>query len=425
MFDPDFLLPDSALQRPVDFDVAAFLQRIASPLAGVKVTDGQGMVSVAALLERVATEARMDVRILLARLQMEQSLLTAEPTPDRLDWAMGYGATDSGTLEEAKGFATQVRSAAKALTGYLDPGHPFTVAGAAGQPMKVSDDIVVPMTAATAALYRYTPWVGNRPASGNQPPFGNYLFYLVWTQFFGAEPQGSSPEADWRLIVPPDNWRSPVPITATALPAFREVARRLRLVVTENPTQRKLYLGQIPADPQSTPATAPASSGGGKKLTYPSVSLLVVGERTLGSEADRYRPARRSIAAPLVAADPAVHLSAHFRLGEFLPGDASYRYARVAPALVELLERLRAELGGKPLQITSSYRPPVYNGSVGGVSNSVHLDGLAADVVCTHVPLATLFDTADHLVGDRGGVGRYWAEGFVHVDLRGERSRWP
>ena len=126
-----------------------------------------------------------------------------------------------------------------------------------------------------------------------------------------------------------------------------------------------------------------------------------------------------------MAADPAVRVSAHFRLGEFLPRDASFRYARVAPGLVELLERLRAELGARPLQITSAYRPPAYNAGVGGVSDSLHVDGLAADVTCTQAPLATLFAAAERLVGDRGGVGRYWAEGFVHVDLRGERSRWP
>ena len=420
MFDPDHLLPDEALRSPADFDVAAFLRSLSSPLAGVKVEDGPAMISAAALLERAAREASMDVRVLLARLQMEQSLLTAEPTRARLDWAMGYGATDSGPLEEARGFVRQVRSAARTLTGYLDRRHPFTVVGAVGQPMKVSDGIVVPKTLATAALYRYTPWIGQRPAAGLRPPFGNYLFYLVWTQFFGGEPQAPrGAEAGWRLIVPPENWRSPLPVPEEAVPALREAARRLNLQWNESAAQRKVYMGQRPAAPEVGPAPE------GRALRFPAVALPVLEEKALGREAERYRPARPDRAAPLVLAEPAVQVSPHFRLGEFLPRDPSYLYARVSPALVELLERLRKELGARPLTVTSGYRPPAYNASVGGVADSVHLDGLAADVVAPHVSLQRLFDAAERLVGDRGGVGRYWAEGFVHVDLRGERARWP
>jgi hypothetical protein len=421
VFDRNLLLPDEALQRPYVLDVQAFLRRIGSPMAAVEVQDGGRSVPTAHLLEEVAREANLDVRVLLVKLQVEQSLLFGPPTPARLDWALGFGATDSQTFEEYRGFANQVRAAARALRGYLDGRHPFSVVGLVGRPMKVSDGTVVPRTLATAALYRYTPWIGDRAVGSLSPPFGNCLFYKVWLELFGEEPQ-AGPGGGWRLVVPPDNWRNPLPLSEEAVDVLGEAARRLGLTFSEDAARKKVYLGQPQA---SSLEPAPAGSGGAA-LTYPSGrSLPIVPEKDLGSQSERYRVARPAQAAPLVAADPAAPLSAHFRMGEFLPRDPSYRYVRVAPALVQLLERLRAELGGHPLHVTSGYRPPAYNAKVGGEPLSAHLDGLAADVVSYAVPFERLADTADRLVGDAGGVGRYWAQEFVHVDLRGERARWP
>lgn len=45
------------------------------------------------------------------------------------------------------------------------------------------------------------------------------------------------------------------------------------------------------------------------------------------------------------------------------------------------LERVRVILGA-PLHIDSGYRSPALNTAVGGVSNSAHLSGFAADFVC-------------------------------------------
>ena len=51
---------------------------------------------------------------------------------------------------------------------------------------------------------------------------------------------------------------------------------------------------------------------------------------------------------------------------------------------VLILEPLR-EACGHPLIITSGYRCPQLNSAVGGVKNSYHLLGLAADIRCTQV----------------------------------------
>lgn len=424
MFDADNLLPDLALRRPVDFDVAAFLERIHSPMATLLVQDGSGPVLASRVLEDAARNEALDVRVLLVRLQMEQSLLTRQPTPERLDWAMGYGATDSGLEERYRGFATQVRAAARTLTGYLRADHPLTVVGLVGTPMHVSDGTVTPRTLATAALYRYTPWIGRSRVGNLSPPFGNFLFYTVWVELFGEEPQNAAlgDERPWRAIVPRDNWRNALPLSQGCYETLSEVASRLRLVQTVDAEGRKLYL-DVPRAPESPPSAPPPPTQG--SVRFPSTSLPKVAASSLGALADLYRPARPSKAAPLLAADPQARLSPHFLLGEFLPRDPSYRYARVSPKLVEFLERFREALGGHPLRITSGYRPPAYNAAVGGAADSLHLDGLAADVVSEHVPFAVLAETADRLIGEAGGVGTYWGQSFVHVDLRGEYARWP
>lgn len=50
--------------------------------------------------------------------------------------------------------------------------------------------------------------------------------------------------------------------------------------------------------------------------------------------------------------------------------------------LASVLERVREVLGDKPVIINSAYRSPGVNAAVGGVKNSSHLMGLAADFVC-------------------------------------------
>ena len=49
--------------------------------------------------------------------------------------------------------------------------------------------------------------------------------------------------------------------------------------------------------------------------------------------------------------------------------------------LAEYLDNIREKLG-KPILVSSGYRCPVLNKAVGGVANSQHQKGLAADLVC-------------------------------------------
>lgn len=87
--------------------------------------------------------------------------------------------------------------------------------------------------------------------------------------------------------------------------------------------------------------------------------------------------------------------------------------------LLNLLDEIR-EAVGAPVEISCAYRCPAHNAEVGGVSNSQHVDGTAADVI---VPdgwtVDQLADLAVQLNAD--GVGRYYDSGFVHVDVRDGR----
>lgn len=53
--------------------------------------------------------------------------------------------------------------------------------------------------------------------------------------------------------------------------------------------------------------------------------------------------------------------------------------------LADYLDGIREKLG-LPILVSSGYRCPLLNKSVGGVSNSQHLKGLAADLSCSDMP---------------------------------------
>lgn len=86
----------------------------------------------------------------------------------------------------------------------------------------------------------------------------------------------------------------------------------------------------------------------------------------------------------------------------------------VDPALLNLLEGMRFEYG-KPLAVTSGARCEEHNRKEGGKPGSLHLKGLAADIVCN--------DSASRyqlirLAYELGFSGIGIAKTFIHLDLR-------
>lgn len=98
-----------------------------------------------------------------------------------------------------------------------------------------------------------------------------------------------------------------------------------------------------------------------------------------------------------------------------------YGPMNVKQELVDFLNQLRLRFG-KPLVVTSGYRSPEHNKAVGGVANSYHTQGLAADIRPEdQKDLPALWELCRRL-NVTGGVGVY--DTFVHVDRRGYAARF-
>ena len=90
---------------------------------------------------------------------------------------------------------------------------------------------------------------------------------------------------------------------------------------------------------------------------------------------------------------------------------------KVNQKLIDLLERLRWNIGGYPLYINSGYRCPKHNEEVDGVANSQHCFGNAADVACPEQLSFGQFKWyVEQLPFD--GIGFYPDADFIHVDVR-------
>lgn len=87
-------------------------------------------------------------------------------------------------------------------------------------------------------------------------------------------------------------------------------------------------------------------------------------------------------------------LTPHFTLEEFtdsqtaaraginnVPSPASRERANLLRT-AEVMEKVRALLGDKPVLISSGYRGPKVNAAVGGSKSSAHMSGLAVDFSC-------------------------------------------
>lgn len=87
----------------------------------------------------------------------------------------------------------------------------------------------------------------------------------------------------------------------------------------------------------------------------------------------------------------------------------------ISMALLLGLERLRSRIGDRPINITSGYRCPAHNRAVGGVWNSQHVKGTAADIYVDGMSVRELARICKQIFD---GVGTYVGDGFVHVDMR-------
>jgi uncharacterized protein YcbK (DUF882 family) len=113
-------------------------------------------------------------------------------------------------------------------------------------------------------------------------------------------------------------------------------------------------------------------------------------------------------------------LSTNFRVREFACTDGSDPVF-IDSELVTVLQKIRTHFG-KAVTITSAFRTPSHNKSVGGTIYSQHLYGRAADISVSGVSPSKIATYVESILGDRGGVGRY--DTFTHIDVRAQKSRW-
>jgi GH24 family phage-related lysozyme (muramidase) len=126
-------------------------------------------------------------------------------------------------------------------------------------------------------------------------------------------------------------------------------------------------------------------------------------------------------------------ITPHITAGEFAIGQEARRFDHqhqcdTALKLAQFLEKVRAQFGGRPIVITSGYRPPAVNRSVGGASSSEHLyDGIGVGAVDFFVDGADI--NAVQAWCDKNwpySLGYGAPKGFVHCGIRkgAPRVRW-
>jgi GH24 family phage-related lysozyme (muramidase) len=126
-------------------------------------------------------------------------------------------------------------------------------------------------------------------------------------------------------------------------------------------------------------------------------------------------------------------ITPHITAGEFALGQEARRFDHqhqcdTALKLAQFLEKVRAQFGGRPIVITSGYRPAAVNRSVGGASSSEHLYSEigvgAVDFYIDGADINAVQAWCDKTWPHSLGYGA--PKGFVHLGIRkgGPRVRW-
>lgn len=131
--------------------------------------------------------------------------------------------------------------------------------------------------------------------------------------------------------------------------------------------------------------------------------------------------------------DPTRQLTEHFTLGEMTRSSTAVRrgipnvpsadnVAALTLLCARVLEPVRAHFG-RPVRVTSGYRAPRVNVSVGGSATSQHCLGEAADFTVLGVPnIEVCRWIAEHLAFDQL-IYEFGEAGWVHCSFSAHRAR--
>lgn len=135
-------------------------------------------------------ENGLNPKVILTHAQKEQALVSQTTIPTkqrRLDYALGVGATDGGDNPKWKGMDQQFLGGTLTCTKWYKNGeknnkYPLIFPASDNPHLSINNSAVF-------SLYKFCPWVGNQDKLIGKvlykAPFGNYLFYKVYTRWFG------------------------------------------------------------------------------------------------------------------------------------------------------------------------------------------------------------------------------------------------
>lgn len=112
----------------------------------------------------------------------------------------------------------------------------------------------------------------------------------------------------------------------------------------------------------------------------------------------------------------------YFSLSEFLNSATAKRLGIDNTPTFEVVDNLNKladyldvirEKVGKPIRISSGFRCPVLNKAVGGVPNSQHQKGLAADLICADM------ESLEKVLRETGGFDQ-----LIKEHCKGSKSFW-
>lgn len=190
-FDRNNVLDDKSMRDPEAMtagDVQKFLEKTPWGTKSALASYTENGKTAAQIMVEMATSHGVNPLEMLVRVQMEQGLVSKTSTsPATIAIAFGCGCPHSPVCSDKyMGFTNQADCAAGTLRRSMDKAVTTagTVSGWARNKSKDTEDglNIVPANAVTAALYTYTPWVGE--AGGGRTGVGGVSLHAqVWDRF--------------------------------------------------------------------------------------------------------------------------------------------------------------------------------------------------------------------------------------------------
>ena len=121
-------------------------------------------------------------------------------------------------------------------------------------------------------------------------------------------------------------------------------------------------------------------------------------------------------------------LTKNFKLKEFECKGGGKMPLQAYENIIKLAGQIQflRDYTGRAIRINSGFRSEAHNQDIGGVPNSRHLLGQAADITIESLKPAEVFRIIEDLIdlGQmlQGGLGLY--KTFVHYDIRKTKARW-